>query len=177
MSKLLALSLAAPFLLIGAAHPGPDSHPTSASPEAGPLTYRPCRPGPGDDRCIQLYERGVRASYAAWQRHGGARRLAMGGPDEAPPRRVIVRQHAAAHQAPRVIVVPRTHAAPSGHRMAHGSEHGPAPRRERMAHADHAGGHDMRRCNDAPRVHEVPRVREAPRLREAPREEGGARGM
>ena len=178
MSKLLALSLAAPFILIGAAHPGPDSHPTSSSPEAGPLTYRPCRPGPGDDRCIQLYERGVRASYAAWQRQGGARaRLAMGGPDEAPTRRVIVRQHAdhhgsGDHGATRVIVVPRAHAAPRGHHMAEGARHRtPAPNRERMAHAGHDGGHEMHRC------HEAPRVREAPRMREAPHEEGGARGM
>ncbi|HEX8525690.1 hypothetical protein [Allosphingosinicella sp.] len=32
-------------------------------PQADPTrVYRPCRPGPGDDRCIQLYERGVRTA-------------------------------------------------------------------------------------------------------------------
>jgi len=29
-------------------------------------TYPPCRPGPGDDNCIQLYEPGVRAALASW---------------------------------------------------------------------------------------------------------------
>jgi hypothetical protein len=28
--------------------------------------YPPCRPGPGDDHCIQLYEPGVRAALASW---------------------------------------------------------------------------------------------------------------
>jgi hypothetical protein len=35
----------------------------------GPLeeaAYPPCRPGPGDDHCIQLYEPGVRAALASW---------------------------------------------------------------------------------------------------------------
>ena len=38
---------------------------TSYTGMGGPLEevattdYPPCRPGPGDDRCIQLYERGV----------------------------------------------------------------------------------------------------------------------
>jgi hypothetical protein len=41
-------------------------------------SYPPCDPGPGDDNCIQLYERGVRASYAQWQQD----RTGMGGPDE-----------------------------------------------------------------------------------------------
>lgn len=39
-----------------------------------------CRPGPGDDHCIQLYEGGVRAAYAQWS--SGRERLAMGGPEE-----------------------------------------------------------------------------------------------
>ena len=50
------------------------------------VTYRPCRPGPGDDRCIQLYERGVRSAYAAWLRDAEtgkpADRTAVGGPIE-----------------------------------------------------------------------------------------------
>jgi hypothetical protein len=78
------------MLLIGAAYPKADKvDPAEAmfAPTAGPLTYRPCRPGPGDDRCIQLYERGVRAAYARWQRERGPeprRRevAAVGGPLE-----------------------------------------------------------------------------------------------
>ena len=55
--------------------------------ERAPVTYRPCRPGPGDDRCIQLYERGVRSAYAAWLREGAevgkpVGRTAVGGPIE-----------------------------------------------------------------------------------------------
>jgi hypothetical protein len=41
-------------------------------------SYPPCDPGPGDDNCIQLYERGVRADYAQWQQD----RTGMGGPEE-----------------------------------------------------------------------------------------------
>jgi len=32
----------------------------SAMPVRAATDYPPCSPGPGDDRCIQLYERGVR---------------------------------------------------------------------------------------------------------------------
>ncbi|WP_166036674.1 hypothetical protein [Sphingosinicella sp. YJ22] len=39
-----------------------------------------CDPGPGDDRCIQLYEPGVRGAYAQWS--AGRERMAMGGPYE-----------------------------------------------------------------------------------------------
>ena len=54
---------------------------TAAAPQAN---YRACSPGPGDDNCIQLYEPGVRASYAAWQASHlpGAAQTGMGGPDE-----------------------------------------------------------------------------------------------
>jgi hypothetical protein len=49
----------------------------------GPLEdaqgYPACRPGPGDDRCIQLYERGVRDDLAAYKATEG---VAMGGPFE-----------------------------------------------------------------------------------------------
>ncbi|HEY0013215.1 MAG TPA: hypothetical protein VGB79_10245 [Allosphingosinicella sp.] len=41
-------------------------------------TYRPCRPGRGDDNCIQLYESRVRAARAA----PAAPRPAIGGPIE-----------------------------------------------------------------------------------------------
>jgi len=64
-----------------------------AAAEAPQATYRPCQPGPGDDRCIQLYERGVRSAYAGWQqrrgvemrtsRHRDAVRVAMRTPARA----------------------------------------------------------------------------------------------
>jgi hypothetical protein len=38
-----------------------------ATPQAAAANYPPCRPGPGDDNCIQLYEPGVRAALASWQ--------------------------------------------------------------------------------------------------------------
>jgi hypothetical protein len=89
--KLLAIAISAPLLLIGAADPE-TSKPDGAGPlpaqeaMAAPVTYRPCRPGPGDDRCIQLYERGVRASYARWLDQRGVgdapTQVAMGGPAE-----------------------------------------------------------------------------------------------
>jgi hypothetical protein len=49
--------------------------------------YPPCRPGPGDDNCIQLYEPGVRTALAAWNRPTGGlgdgqAAVAMGGPYE-----------------------------------------------------------------------------------------------
>ena len=42
---------------------------TTPQPAAG--NYPPCSPGPGDDHCIQLYERGVRAQLANWDRPTG----------------------------------------------------------------------------------------------------------
>jgi len=48
--------------------------------------YPPCRPGPGDDNCIQLYEPGVRTALASWNRPtgglAGETQTAMGGPYE-----------------------------------------------------------------------------------------------
>lgn len=90
MKKVLALAFTAPLLLIGAALPEAATELAAVSAPAqaaaGPTRYQPCRPGPGDDRCIQLYERGVRASYARWLRNQGpterATRVAMGGPVE-----------------------------------------------------------------------------------------------
>jgi hypothetical protein len=36
------------------------------APQPAAASYPPCRPGPGDDHCIQLYEPGVRAALASW---------------------------------------------------------------------------------------------------------------
>ena len=63
---------------------GPDEAEAVATVAAPQASYPPCSPGPGDDNCIQLYEPGVRASYAAWQsgQVPGAAQTGMGGPDE-----------------------------------------------------------------------------------------------
>lgn len=90
MKNVLPIAIAAPMLLIGAAYPKDKDEgyaPVVAlAPAPDAATYRPCRAGPGDDRCIQLYERGVRASYARWLRDRGLERaptrVAMGGPIE-----------------------------------------------------------------------------------------------
>jgi hypothetical protein len=55
--------------------------------QGGPLEprgYPACRPGRGDDNCIQLYERGVTAELAAWKASDGPA-LGMGGPLEPAP--------------------------------------------------------------------------------------------
>jgi hypothetical protein len=46
-------------------------HPEQLRPRAARANYPACRPGRGDDRCIQLYERGVRARLARWDRPTG----------------------------------------------------------------------------------------------------------
>ena len=57
------------------------------TPQQAAADYPPCSPGPGDDHCIQLYERGVRAQLASWNRPtgglaDGSVTDAMGGPYE-----------------------------------------------------------------------------------------------
>ena len=57
------------------------------TPRPAAQNYPPCRPGPGDDNCIQLYEPGVRAQLASWNRPTGGLgdgqpAVAMGGPYE-----------------------------------------------------------------------------------------------
>jgi hypothetical protein len=44
---------------------------TSLTPRLATENYPPCNPGPGDDRCIQLYEPGVRAQLASWNHATG----------------------------------------------------------------------------------------------------------
>jgi hypothetical protein len=44
---------------------------TETTPQPAAGNYPPCSPGPGDDHCIQLYERGVRAQLANWDRPTG----------------------------------------------------------------------------------------------------------
>ena len=60
---------------------------TELTPRAATMNYPPCDPGPGDDRCIQLYEPGVRAQLASWNSETGglldhSATTAMGGPYE-----------------------------------------------------------------------------------------------
>src|SRR5690348_4021545 len=108
MARLLFLVVSAPLLLIGATYSGyqPDAS-TSVQlsyAEAGPVSSRPFSPGPGDDRCIQLYERGVRSAYARWRRDRDTRtEVAMGGPDEpvAPSYARHYRERADPHRADR----------------------------------------------------------------------------
>ena len=57
------------------------------TPRPATMNYPPCDPGPGDDRCIQLYEPGVRAQPASWNHETGglldhSATTAMGGPYE-----------------------------------------------------------------------------------------------
>jgi len=55
-------------------------------PQPATKSYPACSPGPGDDNCIQLYERGVREQLAGWKSSGGladgSATTAMGGPFE-----------------------------------------------------------------------------------------------
>jgi hypothetical protein len=57
------------------------------TPQPATTNYPPCSPGPGDDHCIQLYEPGVRAQLANWDRPTGtlaenSATDAVGGPYE-----------------------------------------------------------------------------------------------
>jgi hypothetical protein len=58
----------------------------SLQPRPATTNYPPCRPGPGDDNCIQLYEPGVRTALASWNRSTGGlaqgAEVGMGGPYE-----------------------------------------------------------------------------------------------
>lgn len=58
----LAISPDSPDKGIG----GPIEEADDAAATPTTAGYPPCRPGPGDDNCIQLYEPGVRAALASW---------------------------------------------------------------------------------------------------------------
>jgi hypothetical protein len=53
--------------------------PADLTPRPATHNYPPCSPGPGDDNCIQLYERGVSAQLASWT---PAAETGVGGPYE-----------------------------------------------------------------------------------------------
>jgi hypothetical protein len=79
------------------------------TPRPATQNYPACDPGPGDDSCIQLYERGVRTALASWTQptggHGdGAVQTAMGGPEE---------PSLDAHQPDTMTAESASHAAPA----------------------------------------------------------------
>ena len=82
MNKPILLAALSGFVLIGAAYPAPPRLSYTIDLDGGaaataPTTsWRPCRRDQRDDRCIQLYERGMRAAYAEWRSAHGAARLA-----------------------------------------------------------------------------------------------------
>ena len=73
---------------VGGPFEAPDSAAADLTPRPAAQNYPACRPGPGDDNCIQLYEPGVRQQLAAWTRPTGGfagsgdSQVAMGGPYE-----------------------------------------------------------------------------------------------
>jgi len=91
-SKLALASAAASAAKAQAGMGGPDeplatAATTELTPRPATQNYPPCDPGPGDDRCIQLYEPGVRAQLASWNEPTGglldhSATTAMGGPYE-----------------------------------------------------------------------------------------------
>jgi len=87
VNKPILLAALSAFILIGAAYPAPprlsytidlDGGATAATTPA--TNWRPCRRDRNDDRCIQLYERGVRAAYDEWRSAHGETRLAADRP-------------------------------------------------------------------------------------------------
>lgn len=144
MKKPLMLAGLSLFILIGAAYPDPPKLNYAAAVMAGTTevtgpTYRPCRRDRRDDRCIQLYERGVRSAYAAWLRDHG-----MGGPElrvaERRVRPVDVRRHRGERHAMAAVrcVDTSAHHGPGGH-DGHGGY------RRQMDHRDHGAPAEHRR--------------------------------
>jgi hypothetical protein len=66
----------------GLAKSGPSEPVMATSSTPAAAAYPACRPGAGDDHCIQLYEPGVRAQLAEWNRSASGSETAMGGPYE-----------------------------------------------------------------------------------------------
>jgi hypothetical protein len=78
MKKPAILAALSAFALIGAAYPAAprldyviDLDGGGRATAAPATSWRPCRRDRRDDRCIQLYERGVRHAYAEWRRDHG----------------------------------------------------------------------------------------------------------
>lgn len=82
------------------------------SPHPAAQNYPACAPGPGDDRCIQLYEPGVQGALASWSGQTGGfdnGRTGMGGPEEALDESSAIRardDQAAYEPLPEDVVMP-----------------------------------------------------------------------
>jgi len=127
MKKPLMLAGLSLFVLIGAAYPEPPKLNYAVAVMAGTTevtgpTYRPCRRDRRDDRCIQLYERGVRTAYAEWLRDHG-----MGGPELRVTDRRERLDHGRRHRGERHAMATVRCVDTSGH-------HGPASHDDRRGH-------------------------------------------
>jgi hypothetical protein len=181
MKKVLILAGLSAFVLIGAAYPDAPKLAYGAAVMAGTSdvtgpTYRPCRRDRRDDRCIQLYERGVRASYAAWLREQG-----MGGPDAdyaaAPRRERMVRRYREQREERHARRPDRARYAMTEIRCVQGDAHHRMRDDDRRRHDDRRG-HDDRRSYDEHRDHGAPadhRLRDEQRSRDG--YDGEVRGM
>jgi len=73
---------------VGGPYEAADMAAADLTPRPAAQNYPACRPGPGDDNCIQLYEPGVPQQLAAWNQPtggfagSGETQVAMGGPYE-----------------------------------------------------------------------------------------------
>lgn len=65
-----------------AATAGPSEPVMKPDPLPAAAAYPPCSRSRADDHCIQLYEPGVRAQVAEWNRSAAGTETAMGGPYE-----------------------------------------------------------------------------------------------
>ncbi len=147
MKKPLVLASLSAFVLIGAAYPEAPKLNYAAAVMAGTAevtgpTYRPCRRDRRDDRCIQLYERGVRTAYAEWLRDRG-----MGGPDVDVADRRERRDQVRRHRRERHAMASVRCVDSSAHRgPARNDEH--RSHRQQMNHDDHRGSADRRGHGD-----------------------------
>jgi hypothetical protein len=73
---------------MGGPYEAVDTAAADLTPRPAAQNYPACRPGPGDDNCIQLYEPGVQERLASWTQPTGGfagtagTQVAMGGPYE-----------------------------------------------------------------------------------------------
>lgn len=73
---------------VGGPYEAADTAAADLAPRPATHNYPACRPGPGDDNCIQLYEPGVQQRLASWSQPAGGfagaadTQIAMGGPYE-----------------------------------------------------------------------------------------------
>lgn len=176
MKKPLALAALSGLILVGAAYPAADrlGYDRDVASADGGQRYRPCR-SRHDDRCIQLYERGVSTRYARWLRDGDP------GFDQAV--RYAVYQDGAERRA---AMRRGHHDRMAGDRHRHDHHASAAPARPGPDHGRRANARlamaDVLRCDDRAAPRSVVRAR-APRqaVRPGPRprmyEDSGVRGM